>query len=121
MTPDVHAPTAGHPYWCNSSSTVNCGDHLSAPVDVPATAGRWRPDCAGAAFPRLQAAASLSDDGTRGVLVTVFDPTGDEDRHVEVTPTPAEARRYAAAIVAAADLAESGYSMAADSARLRVV
>lgn len=94
-----------------------CGDHLSEPVDVPATGGRWRSDLAGAAFPRLQVAARFDDETQApGILLGTFDPTGETDQALEVVATPAEALRYAAAIVAAVRLAQS-----AEGARLRLV
>lgn len=94
-----------------------CGDHLSEPVDVPATGGRFRFDMTGAVCPRLQVAARFDDDTQApGILLGVFDPTGDADQALEVVATPAEALRYAAAIVAAVRLAQS-----AEGARLRLV
>lgn len=84
---------------------------------MPATGGHWRSDAAGAAFPRLSAAARF-DDETRepGVMLGVFDPTGETDQALEVVATPAEALRYAAAVIEAVRLAQW-----AEGARLRAV
>lgn len=98
-----------HPQWCSSSDGPEpCGDHLSDAIDVPATAGRWRVDGDGGAFPRVETAAVQQHDGTPAVWHAIFDPTGEVSQWVPATLTPAEARKVAAALVAQADLAEYG-------------
>lgn len=84
-------PDETHPSWC-ATGEGNCGTHLSAPVNIPATAGRYVVDDAGALFPRVEVAAALTGDGAPAVHVAVFDPTGSTQRWASGLLTVAQFR-----------------------------
>lgn len=104
--------------WCAERSPGHT-EHTAEPVSVLATAGRYRTDLFGAAVPRMVAAAYIGDGGSRSVVLTVLDPTRDEDQALEVAATPDEAQRYAEAILAQVRRARlSEYTVPGEGVRL---
>jgi hypothetical protein len=79
--------------------------HLSAPANIPASAGGFTPTDRGALFPLAEVSSVVLAGGGGAVdVAAVGSPDGG------LTFTPTEARTFAAAIAAAADAAESGRS-----------
>jgi hypothetical protein len=77
--------------------------HLSAAVNVPASAGGFTVTGEGALFPFAEVSSVVLAGGGGAVdVAAVGSPDGG------LTFTPAEARTFAAAVVAAADTAERG-------------
>jgi hypothetical protein len=93
-----------HPSWCNEPDGP-CGDHLSAPITVPAQAGLWYAGRDGLVVPRVEIAAAMTRCQARGVYIGLPDLV--TDRWVSAIGRPDEARAMAAALTAQADLAES--------------
>jgi hypothetical protein len=96
--------------WCrDATADADCGGDCTAePVEVLATGGFIEyPDRGGVTIPLVETNARISQTGTPAVHVRISGPTDlDNQRDAWADLTPAEARRYAAAIVAQADLAE---------------
>ncbi|MEO3923032.1 hypothetical protein ABGB07_04005 [Micromonosporaceae bacterium B7E4] len=96
--------------WCVGETNRTCDgtDCMSAPVDVLATAGvKAGVDGGGVRVPMVSTYAQTDENGQPGVHVYVTGPISlDEDREAWAVLTPAEARRYAAELMAHADLAE---------------
>lgn len=95
---DTHRPV-DCPSWCWSchGSTEVTDHHMAEPREVPATAGRWYATDDGAMFPHVGTyAQTLSGVPSVGLCVTM-----PRKGVAEVDLTPGEARRLAAALVAA--------------------
>jgi hypothetical protein len=69
--------TASHPSFCYGAGTnIVCGSHLSAPVEIPATAGDWQPSDTGARYPLARISTELREDGTLAVNLSLIGPDG---------------------------------------------
>lgn len=104
----IEPPTC--PSWCENAGLDfdGCGgEHTGRTVDVPATAGGWAADSAGALFPMASTYASTAVDGARQVALVVYDPRGERAGWLGCQLTPAEARKVAAALLAAAEAVEA--------------
>lgn len=72
------APATSHPTWC-ATPHINCGDHLSDAVIIPAT-GRFELADNGLLIGRVEVCAKRADESGHGaelVTVSVFTPFDD--------------------------------------------
>lgn len=107
------APVANDcPAWCvNAAEPVDrcVNDHMSVPIDTPATASGYANHDRGAMFPLVTAYAREEDD-IRQVTLCIHNPlpgAGEREGWQDCDLTPAEARRIAVALINAAHLAET--------------
>lgn len=81
-TRPIVTQAVGHPSWCMFRDYVGndpCGgDHMSEPVNVPATAGGYVLIDDGAAFPRVEIHA-ITLNGQAHVALNLFTPMGGSD------------------------------------------
>jgi hypothetical protein len=97
------------PSWCADRERSACGgDHMSTPLDVPATAGGFAVEDDGAKFPMVTAYAAAGDDKPRRVVLSIQNPLKDSTHEwCDAPMTSEEARLLARALTDAALLADT--------------